>query len=109
MSEDPRADIAALLSENGPQAPLHTLGLAGEWAARSLTDEIGGDDGEAFRCVIALDAAFRRVGDLLPLLPGIIKLAAPGAPVAQRLAGYQERLGRQSQETAGARARLPGL
>jgi chromosome segregation ATPase len=109
MSEDPKADIASLLTENGPQAPLHALGLAGEWAAHSLTDEIGEDDVEAFRCVIALDAAFRRVGELLPLLPGIIKLASPGAPVAQRLAEYQERLVRQSEELAGARAELQAL
>ena len=91
-----------------PEAALEALRHAIARAARSL-DEAGQDEAVAFRCVVALDETLPQLGELLQLVPGVVDLASPGRTVSQRIARYQDELGKQRAELTSLRATLDGM
>ena len=106
MTSDPRADLAAALNESGPTAPLLALRHAAGWAARAVLGEVGADDMAAFECVIALDDALPLVGELMGQVPALVKLAAAGSGVGERLLASAAELARQHGALAAERADL---
>jgi chromosome segregation ATPase len=107
MNDDPKDGLAVALSENGPDAPLAALRYAVTWALRSLSEQIGiQDDFAALECVIRLDDALAELRTLLNLVPAIVRIAAPGRPVQERMDDYRNQLEQLYSELSAHRATL---
>jgi hypothetical protein len=106
LTSDPEAALAAALNERGPVAPLLMLRYAAEWAARTTLKEAYADDMAAFECVVALDDTLPPVRELMRQVPELVKLAAAGATVGDRLTASGAELSRQQTALAADRAGL---
>lgn len=106
LTSDPRAALAATLSERGPVAPLLALRYSAEWAAHTVLSAAHADDMAAFECVVALDDSLPAVGQLMGQVPELVKLASAGAAVGDRLTASAAELARQRAVLAAERAGL---
>jgi hypothetical protein len=106
VSDDPRAAIADALGEPGPTTPLRVLRAAANWGAGTVLVDACADDLVALECVIALDDAMPQLAALIGQAPQLVKLAAPGGDVADRLAAVGADLIRAQSALAADRAAL---
>lgn len=109
MTSDPRAALAAALTEGGPTASLLALRYAAEWAARTVLDEVRADDVAALECVIALDDALPSVGELMGQVPELVMLASAGSSVGNKLIASAAKLKRQRDALTAERAALESV
>ncbi|MFD7660690.1 hypothetical protein ACFV4N_42530 [Actinosynnema sp. NPDC059797] len=88
---DPRAELAAVLTTEGPAVALHALRWAIGWSVRALAEAARaepaaeGPDTAAIEVVIALDDALAEVEHLAVRLSALTEVAATGEPVADHL------------------------
>jgi chromosome segregation ATPase len=106
MTDDPKAALAAAVSQPEPVAPLQALGHAARWAALTVPAQVADDDVAAFECVIALDEALSALAGLMKCLPDLLRVASAGRTVSERLAAAEAELARQRSQLATEQARL---
>jgi hypothetical protein len=100
MSSDPRAELAAVLTVDGPAAAMRALRLAIAWTATALAEATGAGDADAMEAVIALDDALTETESLAEPLEELTRVAVTGEPVAAYLRHQLDALSALADRTA---------
>jgi hypothetical protein len=110
VTNDPKAELAAALADDDPDAALRALRWSLRWSARAAGAAAGEPEGAvAIRAVGLLDDALSEVDALAREAPGLVAAAQPGRAVEAYIEARRQELLELQADVARAQARFEEL